>query len=67
MREEELAQVRETIVVGDHIVSLGSTFAIGAHSMSEEVMGFSPLWFPRGKIFMSPISFDYSCACYSLR
>ena len=30
-------------------LSLGFTVAIGAHSISEEVMGFSPLWFPRGK------------------
>ena len=29
-------------------MSLGFTFAIGAHSISEEVAGFSPLWFPRG-------------------
>ena len=28
---------------------LGFTFAIGAHSIFEEVVGFSPLWFPRGK------------------
>ena len=27
-------------------VSLGFTFAIGAHSISEEVAGFSPLCFP---------------------
>ena len=25
-------------------MSLGFTFAIGAHSISEEVAGFSPLW-----------------------
>ena len=25
---------------------LGFTFAIGAHSISEEVAGFYPLWFP---------------------
>ena len=25
---------------------LGFTFSIGAHSISEEVVGFSPLWFP---------------------
>ena len=25
------------------------TFAIGAHSISEEVVGFSPLCFPQGK------------------
>ena len=32
---------------------LGFTLAIGAHSISEEVVGFFPLWFPRGKFFMS--------------
>ena len=25
------------------------TFSTGAHSISEEVAGFSSLWFPRGK------------------
>ena len=29
------------------------TFAIGAHSISKEVACFSPLWFPRGKFFVS--------------
>ena len=33
-------------------LSLGFTAAIGAHSISEEVAGFSPLWFPRGKFFV---------------
>ena len=28
---------------------LGFTFALGAHSISEEVLGFSPLWFPSRK------------------
>ena len=42
-------------------------FAIGAHSISEEVVGFSPSWFPRGKIFVYLLSCDYLCACYSLR
>ena len=32
---------------------LGFTFSIGAQSISEEVAGFSPLWFPRGKLFAS--------------
>ena len=27
-------------------MSFGFTVAIGAHSISEEVVGFSPLWFP---------------------
>ena len=39
---------------GDHIFYLWvCTAAIGAHSISEEVAGFSPLWFPRGKFFVS--------------
>ena len=67
MREEELAQVRERTVVGDHLYTFGFTFAIGAHSISEEVAGFSPLWFPRGKLFVSLVSCDYCYACYSLR
>ena len=29
-------------------MSLGFTFAFGAHSISQEVAGFSPLWFPQG-------------------
>ena len=35
---------------------LGFTVAIGAHSISEEVAEFSPLWFPRGKFFVSLVS-----------
>ena len=46
---------------------LGFTFAIGAHSISEEVAGFSPLMFPQGKFFVSLVSCDFCCACYSLR
>ena len=38
---------------------LGFTTAIGAHSISEEVMGFSPLWFPQGKFFVSLVSCVY--------
>ena len=38
---------------------LGFTFAIGAHSISKEVVGFSPLWFPRGKVFVSLVSCVY--------
>ena len=37
---------------------LGFTFVIGSHSISEEVAGFSPLWFPRGKLFVSLVSCD---------
>ena len=45
----------------------GFSFAIGAHSISEEVVGLSHLWFHRGKLFVSLVSCDYCCACYSLR
>ena len=41
-----------------------------ADSISKEVAGFSPLWFPREKLFVSLVSCDvlmfYYCACYSL-
>ena len=40
-------------------MSLGFTAAIGAHSISEEVVGFSHLWVPRGKLFVSLISCVY--------
>ena len=46
---------------------LGFSATIGAHSISKEVAGFSPLWFPRGKLFVSLVSCVYCCACYSLR
>ena len=46
---------------------LGFTVAIGAHSISEEVAGFSPLWFPQGKFFLSLVSCDFFYACYFLR
>ena len=58
----ERDQVLETIFMFS-----GFTFATGAHSISEEVVGFSPLWFPRGKFFVSPVSYDYCCAFYSFR
>ena len=54
MRENKLAQVRGREQLLKIIFpSLGFTAAIGAHSISEEVAGFSPLWFPRGKFFVS--------------
>ena len=30
-------------------ILLGFTFATGSNSISKEVAGFSPLWFPQGK------------------
>ena len=49
---------------------LGDLLLFGADSIIEEVAGFSPLWFPRGKLFVSLVSYDvlmfYCCNCYSL-
>ena len=45
---------------------LGFTDAIGADYIDEEVVRFAPLWFPRGKFFVSLVSCVYCCACYSL-
>ena len=46
------------------------SYCFGADSISKEVAGFSPLWFPRVKLFVSLVSCDvlmfYCCACYSL-
>ena len=59
--------MRERTIVGDHLLYLGFTAAIGAHSISEEVVGFSPLWFPQGKsLCLLSLVIDL-CACYSLR
>ena len=44
---------RETKAVEIIFMFSGFTAAIGAHSISEKVAGFSPLWFPRGKFFVS--------------
>ena len=35
---------------------LGFITAIGPHSISEEVVGFSTLWFPQGKFFVFLVS-----------
>ena len=67
-RGEALSSEREREQLWEIIFSVfGFTAAIGAHSISEEVAGFSPLWFPRGKLFVSLVSCVYGCACYSLR
>ena len=68
MSERESARTSDRDHLSEIIfMFLGFTFSIGAHSISEEVAGFSPLWFPRGKFFVSLVSCDYCCACYSLR
>ena len=50
-----------------YFLSLGFIAAIGAHSISKEVAGFSPLWFPQGK-YVCLLSLLIDCfTCYSLR
>ena len=65
-RIEALSSDRERKTVEIIFMFSGFTATIGAHSISEEVVGFSPLWFPQGKFFVSLVSFIYCCACYSL-
>ena len=50
---------RERTSIRDHLCIFGFYFYFGAHSISDEVAGFSPLWFPQGKIFVSLVSCDY--------
>ena len=65
-RGEALSSERENKLLDIIFMSLGFTVAIGAHSISEKVAGFSPLWFPRGKyLCLLYLVFDY-CAYYSL-
>ena len=45
-REVVLSSEREREVVEIIFMFSGFTTAVGAHSISEEVAGFSPLWFP---------------------
>ena len=48
MSEKEGAGIKERDNFYEKIIFVfsGLTFAIGAHSISEEVVWFSPLWFP---------------------
>ena len=68
MREEVLTHVREREQLLEIIfLSLGFTAAISAHSISKEVVGFSPLWFPQGNYLCLLSPMIDCCACYSLR
>ena len=60
MSEREGAEIRErdNCCQKTIFVFSGFTFAIGAHSISEDVAGFSPLWFPQGKYLVSIVSYD---------
>ena len=58
MIEKELGEEREQLL---EIMLLSSSFfpAISAYSVSEEVAGFYPLWFPQGKFFVYIVSCDF--------
>ena len=66
--ESLLVRERETEAV--EIILLFWDFLSGADSISKKVVGFSPLWFPQGKFFVSLVSYVvlvfYYYACYSL-
>ena len=62
-RKQELIKVTRRRLVAEFEMK---DFDIDAHSISKEVAGFSLLWFPQGKLFVSLVSCDYFCACYSL-
>ena len=65
-REVVLSGEREREAMEIIFMFLGFTTAIGVHSISEEVVGFSTLWFPQGKyLCLLSLVFDF-CACYSL-
>ena len=49
-------QKKKTTAVGSASYCFG-VLPFCADSISEEVMGFSPLWFPQGKIFVSLVSY----------
>ena len=51
MRGEVVGTRERLLLSRDHLTILGFTFSVD--SISEEVVGFSPLWFPRGKLFVS--------------
>ena len=53
MSEREEAEIRERDYCCREIIFMFSGFTFGVDSISEEVAGFSPLWFPRGKYFCS--------------
>ena len=57
VEEEEVVGAREKEATTVRISSYCFWgFAIGVDSIYEEVVGFSPLWFPRGKVFVSLVS-----------
>ena len=64
-----MSERERLLLLGDHLTVLGF-YCFGPDSISKEVAGFSPLWFPRGKLSVSLVSCDvlmfYCGASYSL-
>ena len=66
MSEREEVGIKERDYCFREIIFMFLGFTFGVDSISEEVAGFSPLWFPQGKTLCSlSLMFD-CCACYSL-
>ena len=61
MREREREREAMEII----FMFLGFTAAIGAHSISQEVAGFSPLSFSQGKLFLSRLLCLLLCMLFS--
>ena len=66
MSDREEVGISEKDYCYREIIFMFLGFTFGADSISEEFEGFSPLWFPQGKFFVSLVSCVYCCACYSL-
>ena len=56
MSEREVVGIRERDYCCREIIFMFSGFTFGVDSISEEVVGFCPLWFPRGKFVVSLVS-----------
>ena len=53
---------KRLLLSGYHLIVFGDLL-FGVDSISEEVEGFSPLWFPRGK-YLCSLSYVFDCcAC----
>ena len=66
MSEREVVEIRERDYYYREIIFMFLGFTFGANSIFEEVAGFSPLWFPRGK-YLCLLSLVIDCyACYCL-
>ena len=56
MSEREEARIRERDYCCREIILMFLGFYFGVDSNSEVVVGFYPLWFPQGKLFVSLVS-----------